>query len=312
MLCGLTFKPSFLTAQTENKPDSVLLLADFLYDRQQYDDAVTEFLRFSFLNAHHPLKFYADFMAGISYSKMSEWDRAVQCFRTAKETAPEFFIPMIQYQTNIGLIGGRQWSSASVEFLKQIQKPASPEYKRFAQLCFLIIQTHEENWKSAEKIVQQMLADSSNSDSSLVQSLTQLAFQIEFVQKSGDKSLGKAKLLSTVVPGTGQIYSGEILSGLNAFLLNAGTSYLLYDAVRDKRGLDFALIFSFLWYRYYTGNRQHAAEAATNFNIDRHRHIIALIDTEIIKMSETVSPINKIWRRNEVLKKLNNEGKRFE
>ncbi|MCX8010545.1 MAG: hypothetical protein N3A61_05285, partial [Ignavibacteria bacterium] len=80
------------------------------------------------------------------------------------------------------------------------------------------------------------------------------------------KSEFKAVLLSAIVPGTGQIYSGEFLSGLISFGWNALWTYLTLDAVTSERYFDASIIGSLLWYRFYSGNIQNAQSSIENFN----------------------------------------------
>lgn len=66
-----------------------------------------------------------------------------------------------------------------------------------------------------------------------------------------------ATILSIVVPGSGQLYSGDIKDGLNSFLLLGGLFYL--GASSSIIGPVIILPF---FYRYYMGGIVHAGEAA--------------------------------------------------
>jgi len=80
------------------------------------------------------------------------------------------------------------------------------------------------------------------------------------------KSLKTAALLSLVCPGVGEIYAGNARLGIQDFLLNLGTGYLIYNAVKQKKYIDAVLVFSLLFNRFYLGSIQNAQESAEKTN----------------------------------------------
>ena len=91
------------------------------------------------------------------------------------------------------------------------------------------------------------------------------------------KSEKVARLLSTFLPGLGQTYAGDWKNGLNALLLNGVLGYITLDAAIERDYDDALLSFFFLSYRYYTGNRYRAAEAAQTFNDRESRRYVQKI-----------------------------------
>ncbi len=80
------------------------------------------------------------------------------------------------------------------------------------------------------------------------------------------KSLRTAALLSVVCPGAGEIYAGNARLGIQDFLLNLGSGYLIYNAVKQKKYIDAVLVFSLLFNRFYLGSIQNAQESAEKTN----------------------------------------------
>lgn len=80
------------------------------------------------------------------------------------------------------------------------------------------------------------------------------------------KSLRTAVLLSLVCPGAGEIYAGNARLGIQDFLLNLGSGYLIYNAVKQKKYIDAVLVFSLLFNRFYLGSIQNAQESAAKTN----------------------------------------------
>jgi len=80
------------------------------------------------------------------------------------------------------------------------------------------------------------------------------------------KSLRTAALLSIICPGAGEIYGGNTKLGIQDFLLNLGSGYLIYNAVKQKKYIDATLVFSLLFNRFYLGSIQNAQESAAKTN----------------------------------------------
>lgn len=71
-------------------------------------------------------------------------------------------------------------------------------------------------------------------------------------------SVGKARILSAIIPGTGQIYSGNYLSGIGSFLWNIIAGYFTIKALNEDRILDGILLSNLLWLRFYRGNLENS------------------------------------------------------
>jgi tetratricopeptide (TPR) repeat protein len=68
----------------------------------------------------------------------------------------------------------------------------------------------------------------------------------------------KARAMSLVIPGSGQIYGGNGIRGINSLFLVGGLSILFYDIAVNYTLLD-AFISVFPWWeRYYTGGSRNA------------------------------------------------------
>ncbi|MBN2621252.1 hypothetical protein JXB22_09210 [candidate division WOR-3 bacterium] len=80
------------------------------------------------------------------------------------------------------------------------------------------------------------------------------------------KSLRTAMLLSFICPGTGEMYAGNVPLGIKNLLLNAGSIYLMYNALRQKKYIDAVLVFNFLFHRFYVGSLYNAQKTAQETN----------------------------------------------
>ena len=101
---------------------------------------------------------------------------------------------------------------------------------------------------------------------------------------------GKIELMSILLPGLGQIYTGEVLSGVNSFVLMTGiTIYAMFTAVNYTL-IDGLLVLSSWFYRYYSGGFTNAHDSAV-IKTEREKtrtytEILSLIERHQFSSSE--------------------------
>lgn len=90
----------------------------------------------------------------------------------------------------------------------------------------------------------------------------EIAQEIQLYIRKPKKSPETAVLLSIICPGAGEIYAGNTRLGIMDFLLNLGSGYLMYNALRQKKYVDATLVFTFLFQRFYRGSIYNAQRSA--------------------------------------------------
>ncbi len=86
-----------------------------------------------------------------------------------------------------------------------------------------------------------------------------------------------AAVLSSFVPGSGEIYAGRTGPGLLAFAITAGSLAWAVVAARGDDWVSASVIVSTLFWRFYNGSRANAVAFADEHNAaSRRRHIAAL------------------------------------
>lgn len=88
------------------------------------------------------------------------------------------------------------------------------------------------------------------------------------------KSEGKARYLSTILPGAGQLYARQYLNSMSALLINTATTALLVRSIKLENHHHAILIGSLLWWRYYDGNRDNAVNSVRKYNDWQTGHAI--------------------------------------
>ena len=81
-------------------------------------------------------------------------------------------------------------------------------------------------------------------------------------------SVTLAKIMSVFLPGSGQFYTGNYLSGLLSLGWCALWGYVSVNAFVDQRVFDGLAVANFLWFRFYRGNLENAEKFAVEKNIE--------------------------------------------
>jgi hypothetical protein len=93
-------------------------------------------------------------------------------------------------------------------------------------------------------------------------------------------SVSFAKTISYIIPGAGQIYTGEYISGLLSLSWNVLWGYLTIKAFINERIFDGIIIANFLWLRFYRGNLQNAENFAMEKNLVRSNRALNYLQFE--------------------------------
>jgi hypothetical protein len=108
---------------------------------------------------------------------------------------------------------------------------------------------------------------------------TALVNDIDRYMRLPRKSMRTATILSLVCPGAGEIYAGDVPLGIKDLILNAGSIFLMYNALRQKKYIDAMLVFNFLFHRFYVGSLYNAKKTVLDSYEDQHGHWIEYMHT---------------------------------
>ncbi len=103
-----------------------------------------------------------------------------------------------------------------------------------------------------------------------------------------------AMVLSSLIPGTGEIYAGRPVTGLLSLLVTGGSAAGVYYAVRSDDWMTAAVVFSVLFLRFYNGSRRNALSFAEEFNrVRRQQQLTELAIAEQLQ-PDWFSPAHKL------------------
>lgn len=228
---------------------SLLNLADSLYSAGDYFASATEYERFLY---HFPSDSNSDYVhlkLGFTYLKTNESNRAEKTFKPlAKPYSRSAQLALTKY-----LIQSNQYHRAKIELLDLLLTGSDSIEIRELNRLFGQIALAEYDWQKAEDYFK--LA----SDSLLI-------LETKNLKRLPRKSPTTALILSTILPGSGEIYCGRYWSGIGSFLVNTLSIAGIVYSINQKNYVDGTLIFSIFLSRFYLGSRQNAFDFANEYN----------------------------------------------
>ena len=231
-----------------------LQLADSLFKSQNYFDAITEYKRLLFFDSLDHFRFYSNFQIGLCYKNGAKYSDAIRYFVLAEINATDdedlFNSKIQQVRTNIL----RRTTSRAEKILSEMGNDKrfeqhKNEIKYWRGWSFIF----SDKWENAYRIFSEI------GETNLAQiclNTHDKLYSVEF-----------AKYSSMIIPGLGQFYSGEYLSGLLSLAWNVFAGYLTINAFNQERIFDGIVTANLLWFRFYRGNFQNAEKFAEEKNI---------------------------------------------
>jgi hypothetical protein len=95
-----------------------------------------------------------------------------------------------------------------------------------------------------------------------------------------------AAVLSSFVPGSGEVYAGRPADGLLAFGVTAGSLVWAIAAAKSDDWVSASVIVSTLFWRFYNGSRANAVAFADDFNSASRRRRVARLAAELPALSD--------------------------
>ena len=278
-LCSI--EPSIDSSKVEFEPtEKQLLYAEQLFDARTYNPSILEYKRFLFYQPHTDMADFARYRIAQAHYYQGNREYSRQLFEELMETYPES--PLYH---NAQLMLGKthlddgEYATARSVFFLILQAKGDVRLQVQAQYLRGWCYVHDRNWFKAItefRNIHQLRVENSDTgtlDARLEQSAAKLADTTLANTPLPLKSPRLAQFMSTVFPGSGQIYAGKTRNGLISLGINAAFFYLLGDSVVDKRYVDATGIF-LVGSRFYWGNRQNAKKWAMEHNRDLEMDLI--------------------------------------
>ncbi len=246
---------SKVSAAAEPQPE----FADYLFKNHNFYQAITEYKRFIF---HHPESRFinnAYYQIGLCYKCGKKYDLAHDFFEKVLDSQPDNSLKKAACLAIAKTcIDEGDFEAARFELDGLIgDNPDEPsEIYYWKGIAYL----HEYKWKAAQSEFSRV------TDTKWLDKIQRFSPHMEEALHLPYLSEEKALLLSTIIPGSGQIYAGKVMDGISSFIFNASMLYLTAKRIKADDYTGAVLIVSIGGLRFYHGGRQNALQAAQEAN----------------------------------------------
>jgi hypothetical protein len=230
---------------SQSNLSTVKRYADSLFKKKEYFDAVTEYKRVLFFDRENIFSYSVNMKIGDCYKGGALLDDAIKYFSIANynSTNDEEY-----YQSKIKIIKCnilRRSTDQALFLIDEISRDPRFGSKKDSLIYW-------QGWSYIFADDWQNAAEEFNKIDQF-HPLKKLCLDVE--EKKYSVTL--AKIISFILPGSGQIYTGHILSGLMSLAWTGLFAYLSIDSFLDDRIFD-GLITTGLFFRFHRGNLQNA------------------------------------------------------
>lgn len=229
--------------------------AMLLFNESKYFDSITDFKKLLFFDHEKSYSFKANLYIGKAYKEGGKFDEAVKYFTLAEINASneqEYFESKI-WAVRANIL--RRSTDQAIKMLDQIMSnpkfdSSKVEINYWQGWAYIFA----DKWDIAAK------AFSKNSADSLL---------AKFCSDVDDEKYSEsfAKYSSYLIPGMGQFYTGEYISGILSLGWNVLFGYSAINSFAEERVFDGIVTANFLWLRFYSGNLQNAEKFAEQKNL---------------------------------------------
>jgi tetratricopeptide (TPR) repeat protein len=262
-------------------------MADSLMAAGSYDDAITEYSRYLFFNPDEAAISDTYSKIGYCFAYTGQWVKAIGAVdKSVTLAGNDSLMSERRIDRAVILMASEEYGQATDWLKEETALSANESASGRAGMLLFVSHVLEHDWQAAlgayGTFVEPRYMESDS-----------IASIIKKACNHRRKSPETALVLSTLVPGLGQIYAGRWLAGLDALALNAGLAYWVVSDLAGNRYTSGALVLFFLFRRYFSGNRMQAYESiiSQNANIDDlyEKQILGLLFARL-SSSDTVMP----------------------
>lgn len=250
---GSIFPQSVLESQKE--------YADSLFNNENYFDAITEYKRLLFFDDQLTFQSEAFLKIAESYKQGGHFDEAIKFFVLSKlnsqNDSDKCKVSMQIVRCNI-LRGTFQNAFLLLEEAESVEcKDCTDEINYWRLWTYML----NDDWENALVILETVYKNDELKN--LAENVINAKYSVTF-----------AKVISYILPGAGQFYTGNYLSGTLSLGWNILWGYLTVNAFTADRIFDGLAVGSLLWLRFYKGNIENAEKYAVKENYEIHRNAL--------------------------------------
>ncbi len=259
-------------------PENVLKFADFLYEQGDYLRAAGEYHRYLFYEPQESEEIR--YKIAICYRFGGKTEQAIQGFQTLLRMYPESqFANRAYYQIGATYFLMDQYEQ-SARFLHEVL-PHITDARQHAEAEQLIGLSYllQKQWSEADEIFKKL------GESDVIPVKEKAVVYHNYAEKGAHlptRSPFLAGTLSTIVPGTGRLYTGRIGDALNSLLIIGVTGWQAYDGFhRDGLSSAKGWTLGTLCGIFYVGNIYGSVISARVYNRHITEEFLATLSIEL-------------------------------
>ena len=255
---------AFATSVHAETADLQYRYAEQFFESGDYQAARLAYKRLLFYHPDTEFRDIADYRIAQTYYHQNEATRAEGLFRKFPTVHPNSPL-RFQSQLMLGQLhfDAGSYSLARTALFELLHASEDTEVVAAAHYLRGWCYVHTSEWNKAITELRQV--DTLQTHTLQRKKARQLADTLLEETPLPYKSPQVAGWLSTLVPGSGQLYVGKVKEGVLAAAVSGAFIYLAVDAIRDHRYIDGAGI-SLIGWQFYWGNRTGAQQLASEYN----------------------------------------------
>ena len=277
--CLLISITVFATSVLADPANPQYRYAEQLFESGDYQAARLAYKRLLFYQPDTELRDVADYRIAQTYYYQDEATRAEALFRKFSNIHPNSPL-RFQSQLMLGQLhfDAGEYSLARSSLFELLHTSKEPEVIAAAHYLrgWCYIQTTD--WNKAIPELRQVRGASHGKKA------RELADTLLGETPLRVKSLQMSAWLSTIVPGSGQLYVGNVKEGILAAALSGTFIYLAVDAMRERRYVDCTGIVLVGW-QFYWSNRINARRLASEYNKNHEQELIQMLKHQVAAVS---------------------------
>jgi tetratricopeptide (TPR) repeat protein len=255
--------------------------AEFFFSHRLYDEAITEYLRFLFFHQADGRVSVAYEKIARSYIELGNWQSAEKNIRSAIDAAKT---DPARVQERFFLVEFLLAQGRYTESLDQLDTLGSlklaQEESRKRLFLSGVAEVYLHKWEEAAGYFTEYFKNTNTYSPETQHSvLALLRFGVEAYYK--DPLL--ARVLSYIVPGSGQIYAGDLAQGINSLLVTGLAGALVVWAIVEGAYPDAVAAAFFIFQRFYFGSPFNAERIAKQYNDDKKNAIAGAVFELLLK-----------------------------
>lgn len=255
-------------------------LADYHFEKGQYTTALKHYQRVIYFSDDTLLQ---QSFLGVAqcHSQLNNVEKARQYYDLAyQNTMDDSLANKIMFEKAISNITNERYQYAQVDIFNIFPRN---EQERDRMDFFMGITHYKmDQFDSAQVRFKKVLPPTDTLARHKIDSL--FALNTKY-QRLNPKT---ARIMSMIIPGSGQLYAGNVKEALNSFLITFGFGYLTYNTSVNISVID-GFVSVFPWFfRYYLGGYNNAAELTKEKINEREDEVLGSV-LQVIRQSKALN-----------------------